>query len=103
VVRPVNIANSHRDSFDRFESSQHLLTGHDIDLDGDVAGSRANLIAIHIWKDRPLDAPLLERSFTAGGVVTADLRRTPTGWQITRAEMRVIWRTGFFGNMLETK
>ena len=98
-----NIADSFARSFDRFEATQHLLTGHDVDVDGDTAAVRANLVAIHIWKDRPVEASMLDRSFTAGGVVTADLRRSPDGWRISRAETRVLWRTGFFGDMLQTR
>jgi hypothetical protein len=44
---------------------------------------------------------MLERSFTAGGVITVALTRNPDGWRILRTENRVIWRTGFFGDMLQ--
>jgi SnoaL-like domain len=101
VVGPANIADSHARSFARFEATQHLLTGHDVDIDGDTAAVRANLVAIHIWKDRPVEASMLESSFTAGGVITAALTRTPDGWRITRMENQVIWRTGFSGDMLQ--
>ncbi len=98
-----NIADSHARSFTRFEAAQHLLTGHDVDIDGDTAAVRANLVAIHIWKDRPAGASMLDRSFTAGGVITAALRRTPDGWRITELKNDVIWRTGHFGDMLQTR
>lgn len=101
VVGPANIVDSHARSFARFKATQHLLTGQDVDIDGGAATVRANLVAIHIWKDRPADASMLDRSFTAGGVVTASLVRTSDGWRITRMENRVIWRTGFFGDMLQ--
>lgn len=101
VAGPANIADSHARSFARFEATQHLLTGQDVDIDGDTAVVRANLVAIHIWKYRPSQASMLERSFTAGGVITAALTRTPDGWRITRTENQVIWRTGFFGDMLQ--
>jgi len=97
------IADSFARSFSRFEATQHLLTGHDVDVDGDIAAVRANLVAIHIWNDRPVEASMLDRSFTAGGVITAALRRFPDGWRISKTEMRVIWRTGFFGDMLQTR
>ncbi len=103
TVGPANIMESHARSFTRFEATQHLLTGHDTDIDGDTAALRANLVAIHIWNDRPVDASMLERSFTAGGIITASLHRMPDGWRITQLENRVIWRTGFFGNMLQTQ
>lgn len=103
TVGPANIADSLARSFSRFEATQHLLTGHDVDVDGDTAAVRANLVAIHIWNDRPVEASMLDRSFTAGGVINAVLRRSPDGWRISRTEMRVIWRTGFFGDMLQTR
>lgn len=103
TVGPANIADSHARSFARFEATQHLLTGHDVDVDGDTAVVRANLVAIHIWNDRPVEASMLDRSFTAGGVITATLRRFTDGWRISELETQVIWRTGYFGNMLQTR
>jgi hypothetical protein len=103
TVGPASIVDSHARSFARFEATQHLLTGHDVDIDGDTAVVRANLVAIHIWNDRPVEASMLDRSFTAGGVITAVLGRTPDGWHIFELKNQVIWRTGFFGNMLQTQ
>ncbi len=102
IVGPDTIAQSHAESFARFRGSQHLLVGHDVVITENTATVRANLVAIHLWKDRPANASLSENSFTAGGVVTADLLYTPDGWRITRTENNVIWRTGYFGNMLQT-
>lgn len=102
AVGPSDIAASHARSFARFEATQHLVTGHDIDLDGDRATVRANLVAIHMWKDRPADASMLDRSFTAGDVVTAGLHRVGDEWMIATLEIRVVWRTGFLGDMAQT-
>jgi SnoaL-like protein len=101
VTGPANIADSHARSFARFEATQHLLTGQDIEIDDDRATVRANLVAIHIWKNRPTEASMLERSFTAGGVIVVTLTRTPQGWRISRTENQVIWRTGYVGDMLQ--
>jgi len=103
MVGPANIASRHAESFTRFEGTQHLLTGHDVAIDGGAAVVRANLVAIHLRKDRPADASMLERSFTAGGVIAAELLRTPDGWRIAELENRVLWRTGFFGTMAQTR
>ncbi|MFE3260275.1 nuclear transport factor 2 family protein [Nocardia sp. NPDC059091] len=103
VTGPASIAGSHVVSFARFDATQHLLTGHDVAIDGDKADVRANLVAIHLWKDMPVESSMLERSFTAGGVVTADVAHTPDGWRMTEVRNRIIWRTGHFGNMLETR
>jgi len=99
TVGPRDIAASHARSFARFESSQHLLTGQYVESSDESATFRANLVAIHIWKDHPARASLAERSFTAGGVATAKLVRTSNGWRITELHNRVVWRTGVFGDM----
>ncbi|MBD1322462.1 nuclear transport factor 2 family protein [Gordonia hankookensis] len=99
TIGPHHIAASHARNFARFESSQHLLTGHDVQVTGDIADLRFNLVAIHLWKDRPEAADLNDRAFTAGGVVTARLTRLPEGWRITQLQNRVVWRTGYFGDM----
>src|SRR5262245_32744294 len=47
---PEEISASHRQSFGRFEGSQHFVTGHDISIEGTTATVRANLIAMHMWQ-----------------------------------------------------
>jgi uncharacterized protein (TIGR02246 family) len=104
LVGPKNIGDSQSKSFARFRNTQHILTGHDVEIDGDAATVRANLIAIHVWKDSPpAERDILKSSFIAGGIVTSKLLRSADGkWRISSAENRVIWRAGSFGNMLET-
>ncbi len=102
TVGPEAIAHSHAESFARFKNTQHLLTGHDVTITDHTATVRANLVAIHLWKDSPANASMLESSFTAGGVITADLLQTPDGWRMTSVENHVIWRLGSFRNMLQT-
>ncbi|WP_045235205.1 nuclear transport factor 2 family protein [Deinococcus pimensis] len=97
------IVESHARSFTRFAATQHLLGGHDVDIEGATAIVRANLIAIHLWNDRPADANLQDRSFTAGGVVRAALRRTTEGWRISELRNDVTWRTGDVGSMRDTR
>jgi SnoaL-like domain len=102
TIGPDAIAQSHRESFAHFISSQHLLNGHDVTITDNTASIRANLVAIHLWKDKPKDAGMLERSFSAGGVITADLLHTPDGWRITRMDNQVLWRLGSgFQTMLQ--
>ncbi|WP_067686353.1 nuclear transport factor 2 family protein [Nocardia jejuensis] len=103
MTGPETIAHSHADSFTRFEGSQHLLTGHHVEIDGDTATLRANMVAIHLWKDMPAGASMLDRSFTAGGVITAELLRTPDGWRIAQVANRILWRTGYSGNIAQTR
>jgi hypothetical protein len=102
TVGPASIVNSHARSFTRFEATQHLLTVT-MSTSTVIPLPFANLVAIHIWNDRPVKASMLDRSFTAGGVITAVLGRTPDGWHISELKNQVIWRTGFFGNMSQTQ
>ncbi|WP_032376116.1 nuclear transport factor 2 family protein [Rhodococcoides fascians] len=98
TIGPEEIGRTHTHNFSRFEATQHLVTGHTITIDEYRAQFRANLVAIHIWKDRP-KGKLDDRAFTAGGVVTAALDRTSNGWRISTLHLRVVWRTGHFGDM----
>jgi len=104
LVGPKEIGDSQTKSFARFRNTQHILTGHDVEIDGDSAAIRANMIAIHVWKDcSTAERDILKSSFIAGGVVTAKLLRSPNGrWLLSSLESRIIWRAGSFGNMLET-
>ena len=102
MVGPERIGNSHQESFARFRGSQHLLTGHDVTIDGEKAAVRANLVAMHLWANGQSDVNSPENYFLAGSVITAQLVNTPEGWRISRMESRVIWRGGSFGNMLDT-
>jgi hypothetical protein len=104
LVGPKEIGDSQTKSFARFRNTQHILTGHDVEIDGDSAAIRANMIAIHVWKDSSTaERDILKSSFIAGGVVTAKLLRSPDErWRLSSLESRIIWRAGSFGNMLET-
>ena len=44
LIGPEEISASHDKSFARFEGSQHLLTGHDISVNGNTAIVRANIV-----------------------------------------------------------
>ncbi|MCM3882483.1 nuclear transport factor 2 family protein [Frankia sp. R82] len=94
LTGPAAIGNGHRESFARFESTQHLLTGHDVIVAGDDATVRANLIAMHLWDGARKSAGSAEDYFVAGGVVTVRLQRTHQGWKITELVNDVIWRAG---------
>ena len=94
MVGPQMIGNSHKESFARFRSTQHLLTGHDVTIDGEKATIRANLVAMHLWAHGQGELHSLENFFLAGGVITAQLVHTPEGWKMTRLENRIVWRAG---------
>jgi ketosteroid isomerase-like protein len=102
VVGPQDIGASHEKSFARFESTQHLLTGHETQIEGDMASVRVNVIAMHMWAGGNQDARRQETFFVAGGVITARLCRIDDSWRISSVENAVKWRAGDFKNMAQT-
>jgi len=90
-------------SFARFRATHHVTTDHVIDVDGNLARVRANLTAMHLWRNENSDPHSLETYFLAGGVVLALAARTPVGWRLSELELRNVWRTGAgFGSMAQT-
>jgi hypothetical protein len=103
LVGPAVICEAQNESFARFRATQHVMTNYVVDLVGEHAHVRANVIATHLWAPGQGDPNALESHFTAGGVITADVVRLERGWRITALENRVVWRTGSgFVQMLET-
>lgn len=104
MVGPAAILASHRTSFARFAATQHLLTGHDVEPDGDGVMIRANLMAMHLWAENA-HGVIGERDdfFLAGAVITASLLASPSGWRIRRLVNTNVWKAGSgFGNMAAT-
>lgn len=103
LTGPEDISASHRQSFARFESSQHLLTTPDIVIDNTTASVRANLVAMHMWEGSNTNANNVDNFFVAGGVINARLTQLDGQWRISELSNTVIWRAGGFKNMMETK
>jgi hypothetical protein len=93
-VGPEAIAAGQGESFARFRATHHVSSDHVIDLDGDSARLRANLIAMHLWADQERDPHTLQMHFLAGGVLHALVVRTDGGWRLCELSMRTTWRTG---------
>lgn len=102
MVGPEEISASHARSFERFESSQHLVAGHDISVSGDKASARANLVAMHMWQGSNTNANSVDNFFIAGGVIHATLVRADGQWKISQMSNNVTWRAGGFRDMLQT-
>jgi hypothetical protein len=94
TVGPEAIAAAQAVSFARFRSTHHVSSDHVIDLDGDSARLRANLIAMHLWSDEERDPNRLQGHFVAGGVIHAVAARTSRGWRLSDLSLRNSWRTG---------
>jgi ketosteroid isomerase-like protein len=103
LTGPEEISVSHRQSFARFESSQHLLATPDIAISDTTASVRANLVAMHMWEGSKTDANNADNFFVAGGVINAKLAQAGGHWKISELSNTVIWRAGGFKNMAETK
>ena len=103
TIGPAAICAGQNESFARFRATQHVMTNHVVDLAGEHARVRANVIATHLWAPGQGDPVALESHFTAGGVMTAEVVRLERRWRITRLQNRVVWRTGSgFVQMLAT-
>ena len=73
----------------RLRASQHMVSTHQVTLDGDAATCRCYLHAQHV---REIDG--LEAQFVVGGRYDDELVRAPDGWRITRRVLTVIWTAG---------
>ncbi|WP_066039211.1 nuclear transport factor 2 family protein [Herbiconiux solani] len=104
MTGPTEIVESHRVSFARFAATQHLLTGHDVEPEGDGLSVRANLVAMHLWAENAngvISGP--DDFFVAGAVITASLVRSPAGLRIARLVNTNVWKGGSgFGSMAAT-
>jgi hypothetical protein len=72
-----------------YDATQHLITNHLVDADGDTAVCTASFQATHRLANR-FGAPL----WTLGGTYRFDLARTEHGWRITGVVMTVVWADG---------
>lgn len=94
VVGPEAISAEKARSFSRFRATQHVTSDHIIDLEGNTARLRANMIAMHLWSDEESDPRSLQTHFVAGGVFEAVAVRTAEGWRFSEFKTRITWRTG---------
>jgi hypothetical protein len=94
LAGPEAIAAGQSESFARFRATHHVSSDHVIDLDGDSAQLRANLIAMHLWADQERDPNTPQTHFLAGGVLHALVVRTGRGWRLSELSLRNTWRTG---------
>jgi SnoaL-like protein len=65
-----------------FEKTQHMISNHIIDIDGDTADASAYLQALHFTK---------ENTFSVWGHYTHKLTRTSAGWRINSLTLTTDW------------
>ena len=76
-------------SLSRFDSTQHIVTNHQIAVTGDMATCRCYLQAQHVSQgDGGPD------NFTIAGRYEDELARTPEGWRITHRVLIEMWTAG---------
>jgi SnoaL-like domain len=79
-----------------FQRTQHVTTNYLVDLDGDRASVRFNLIATHVHADdvrqRLGEGP--GAHFTVGDYYEGEIVRTTAGWRFRRQALHVTWSEG---------
>ena len=70
----------------RERRNHHVITNVLVDLDGERADVRANLVVTFARDAVPY--------FTLGEVYRFDARRTSDGWRLSRVESTPVWTTG---------
>jgi len=68
------------------KATQHYVTNHVVDVNGDRARSTSYVLAQHVRAD--------DVTFTLGGVYHDELVRTPDGWRIARRRFVTSWKAG---------
>jgi hypothetical protein len=71
------------------DDSQHIVTNHEIDVDGDRATCRCYFQAQHVRR-----AAAAGPNFIIAGRYEDTLVRTPGGWRIDRRILTIMWREG---------
>ncbi len=79
----------------RDEQIQHVTTNLLIELDGDRAHVRANLVVHFAPPGGPSESLLAPPvQFTLGGVYRFEVVRTSRGWRFARVETSPVWMSG---------
>jgi hypothetical protein len=68
--------------------TQHLITGHQVEIDGEKAVCRAHGINVHVPESCP------SRVVAHGNEYRFELRRTDSGWRIHTRLTWIRWRSG---------
>jgi hypothetical protein len=79
-----------------FQRTQHVTSNHIIDLDGNRADVRFNLIATHVHSEEVRRTLGQEPGahFTVGDYYEGQVVRTEAGWRFRRQSLRVTWTEG---------
>ena len=73
----------------RLDATQHLVSNHQVHVDGDTATCRCYLIGQHVKKGTPGGD-----TFVIAGTYEDELARTSDGWRIAHRTLDVVWTDG---------
>lgn len=71
------------------DATQHIITNHTHDIQGDTAKCTSYLHAQHVYKNA-----LGSDHNVLAGYYTYDMVRTPEGWKIKKYSLEITWSTG---------
>lgn len=71
------------------DDSQHIVTNHEVRVEGDAGTCRCYFHAQHVR-----DSASGGSNFIVAGRYEDDVVRTPAGWRITRRVLTVMWTVG---------
>lgn len=78
-----------RSDVEGLDATQHIITNHNIQLDGDTAHCTSYLHAQHVFRRAHSDGHHI-----VGGYYTYEMLRTPEGWRIKKYSLTVTWAVG---------
>jgi hypothetical protein len=78
-----------RDNLPKYDRIQHVITNVLVDLNGERAAVRANLIATHVH-----DAANPSSFFQVGGLYAFDAVRDSDAWRLSKVKLDLLWTAG---------
>jgi len=77
------------DALSKLDATQHLISNHQVRVDGDTATCRCYLVGQHVKKGTPGGD-----TFIIAGTYADELARTADGWRITHRTLSPAWTDG---------
>ena len=86
------IIHASRSTMENLDATQHLLSNHEVNVTGNTATARVDLLAGHFLRTDGGDSHC-----SVHGYYSDELVRTDEGWRISRRELTVTWSEGNVG------
>jgi ketosteroid isomerase-like protein len=77
------------DALSTLDATQHVVSNHQVSVDGDTATCRCYLVGQHVKKGTPGGD-----TFIIAGTYQDELARTTDGWRITHRTLSAAWTDG---------